>query len=75
MLKNNLYPSESAILKVIQLYEIKNCRHSVIMIGNSGAAKSTTWKTLRDTLNLLEKEEVDTFTTVIVSYIMYKLIF
>lgn len=74
MLKNNLYISDSTIFKVIQLYEIKNFRRSVIMIGNSGTAKSTIWKTLKDSLILLQKEKVDTFTTVVVSRIMYKLI-
>lgn len=69
MIKNNHYPSDSALLKVVQLYEIKNCRRSVIMIGNSGAAKSTTWKTLRDTLNFLKKEQINTFETVVVSNI------
>lgn len=67
MIKNNHQPSDSAILKIVQLYEIKNFRHSVMIIGHSGAAKSTTWKTLRDTLVLLKKEQVNPFETVIVS--------
>lgn len=66
MLKNNLQPSDASILKTVQLYEIKNYRRSVIIIGNSGAAKSTTWKTLRDTLVLLSREQVDSFQTVTV---------
>lgn len=33
--------------KVIELFETKNSRHSVMILGASGAAKSTTWKTLR----------------------------
>lgn len=68
MSNNNIQPSNSAILKVLQLYEIKRFRNSVILIGRSGAAKSTTWKTLRDTLTLLKRERVNTFETVIVSY-------
>lgn len=67
MIKNNHQPADSAILKIVQLYEIKNFRRSVIIIGHSGAAKSTTWKTLRDTLVLLKREQVNTFETVIVS--------
>lgn len=70
MLKKNLQPSNASILKIVQLYEIKNYRRSVIIIGNSGAAKSTTWKTLRDALVLLNREHVNTFETVIVCRII-----
>lgn len=69
MLKNNHQPSESAVMKIVQLHEIKNCRRSVIIIGRSGAAKSTTWKTLKDTLGLLKREEDNKFEAVTVSYI------
>lgn len=73
MLKNNLQPTDSAVLKIVQLYEIKTYRSSVIIIGNSGAAKSITWKTLRDTLILLKSEQINSFETVIVrSIIIYK---
>lgn len=67
MLKNNHQPTDLAVSKIVQLYEIKSFRRSVIIIGHSGAAKSTTWKTLRDALVLLKTEQVDTFQTVIVS--------
>jgi len=70
MLKNNLQPTDSAVLKIVQLYEIKTYRSSVIIIGNSGAAKSITWKTLRDTQILLKCEQIDSFETVIVSSII-----
>ncbi|XP_060835340.1 dynein axonemal heavy chain 2-like [Rhopalosiphum padi] len=65
MLKNNLQPTDSAVLKIVQLYEIKSYRSSVIIIGNSGAAKSTTWKILRDTFILLKSEQINSFETVI----------
>lgn len=70
MLKNNLQPTDSAVMKIVQLYEIKSYRSSVIIIGNSGAAKSITWKTLRDALILLKSEQINSFETVIVSYIL-----
>jgi len=70
MLKNNLQPTDSAVLKIVQLYEIKSYRSSVIIIGNSGAAKSTTWKILRDTFILLKSEQINSFETVIVSNIV-----
>lgn len=67
MLKNNHQPSDSAIAKVVQLYETKVSRHSVMILGQTGAAKTSTWKTLRDSMILLKKENVDGFETVIVS--------
>lgn len=73
MLKNNLQPTDSAVLKIVQLYEIKTHRPSVIIIGHSGAAKSTTWKTLSDTLILLKNEQINSFETVIVSTIICNL--
>lgn len=72
MLKNNLQPTDSAVLKIVQLYEIKTYRSSVIMIGNSGTAKSITWKTLRDTLILLNSEQISSFESVVVSVVTYK---
>lgn len=51
-----LQPIESAITKVIQLYETKNSRHSVMILGRSGTAKTATWKGLRDSMTRLKKE-------------------
>lgn len=70
MLKNNLQPSDSVVSQIVQLYETKCFRRSVILIGHSGTAKSTKWKALRDTLVLLKSEQVNNFETVIVSRIV-----
>ncbi|XP_026839391.1 dynein heavy chain 2, axonemal [Drosophila erecta] len=37
-----------AIKKVIELFETKNSRHSVMIIGDTGTAKSVTWRTLQN---------------------------
>lgn len=66
MKAKNLQPSESAISKIIQLYETKNSRHSVMVLGQTGTTKSTTWKTLRDAMELLRKENVETYEKAIV---------
>lgn len=70
MLNNNLQPSDSAVSQIVHLYETKSYRRSVILIGRTGTAKSTTWKTLRDTLVLLKREQVNNFEAVIVSRII-----
>jgi len=41
-----LQPEEGFILKVVQLQELFEVRHSVFIIGNAGTGKSQIWKTL-----------------------------
>ena len=41
-----LQPEESFILKIVQLDELLDVRHSVFIIGESGTGKTQTWKTL-----------------------------
>nr|CAI5834494.1 unnamed protein product [Callosobruchus analis] len=43
----NLQPIPIALTKVIQLYETKSSRHSVMIIGKTCTAKSVTWKALQ----------------------------
>lgn len=52
----NLQCIEVTFTKVIQLFETKNSRHSVMIVGLSGSGKSVTWKMLRNTLTRLRKE-------------------
>lgn len=68
MVKINHQPSDSAISKIVQLYETKISRHSVMLIGHTGSTKTATWKTLKNAMGLLKKENVDSFETVIVSH-------
>lgn len=39
--------------KVIQLYETKSSRHSVMILGKTGTAKSVTWQTLQGAMGIL----------------------
>ena len=52
----NLQVIDITISKIIQLYETKNSRHAVMIVGLSGSGKSITWKMLRNTLTRLRKE-------------------
>lgn len=47
LVEQGLQCISSAVTKVIQLYETKNSRHSVMLLGASGTAKTVTWKTLK----------------------------
>ncbi|XP_064554393.1 dynein axonemal heavy chain 2 isoform X2 [Drosophila montana] len=44
---NGLQAIQIAVKKVIELFETKNSRHSVMIIGDTGTAKSVTWRALQ----------------------------
>ncbi|XP_062301425.1 dynein axonemal heavy chain 2 [Scomber scombrus] len=46
------------LTKVIQLYETKNSRHSTMLVGKTGSAKTVTWKVLQSALTALHRKEV-----------------
>ncbi|XP_052771287.1 dynein axonemal heavy chain 2-like isoform X2 [Mya arenaria] len=55
MREHNLIANEHAITKVIQLYETKTSRHSVMMVGGTQSSKSTTWRILQASMASLNK--------------------
>ena len=55
-----LQPEDSFILKVVQLDELFDVRHSVFIIGDAGTGKSQTWKTLFKTYQNLKKKPMFT---------------
>ncbi len=63
----NLQNIDITVTKIIQLYETKNSRHSVMIVGLSGSGKSVTWKMLRNTLTRLKKENKGDYKAVKVS--------
>ncbi|XP_033636218.1 dynein heavy chain 2, axonemal-like isoform X2 [Asterias rubens] len=54
-------PIQSTVLKVIQLYETKNSRHSVMIVGKTGSGKTVTWRILQSTLSRMKKEGDNSF--------------
>ena len=60
-------PIQSTVLKVIQLYETKNSRHSVMIVGKTGSGKTVTWRILQSTLSRMKKEGDNSFNYVRVS--------
>ena len=50
--------------KVIQLYETKNSRHSVMMVGQTGTAKTAIWRTLQRALTEMANKGEDGYVPV-----------
>ncbi|XP_078257485.1 dynein axonemal heavy chain 17-like [Rhinoraja longicauda] len=56
VLELHLQPEDNFVLKIIQLEEILQVRHSVFIVGNAGSGKSQVMRSLRTTyLNLKRK--------------------
>lgn len=45
-----MQPDANMILKVIQLHELLEVRHSVFLVGSAGTGKTTIWRTLFKTM-------------------------
>ncbi|XP_060896803.1 dynein axonemal heavy chain 2-like [Labrus mixtus] len=59
--QNGLQVSAFALTKVIQLYETKNSRHSTMLVGKTGSAKSVTWRILQCALTAMHHKGVPGF--------------
>lgn len=51
-----LQPEDNFILKVVQLEELLEVRHSVFIVGNAGTGKTQVWKTLYKTYQNMKKK-------------------
>lgn len=51
-----LYRAEEFIMKVVQLKELLEIRHSVFVMGNAGSGKTSCWKTLAKGFTLAGKK-------------------
>lgn len=52
---HSLMVNDHSITKVIQLYETKTSRHSVMIVGGTQSAKSATWRVLQGAMTSLNK--------------------
>ena len=46
-----------SVLQILQLYQISQIHHGLMMVGPSGSGKSTAWRTLLKALENLEGVE------------------
>ncbi|XP_050527559.1 dynein beta chain, ciliary isoform X2 [Daktulosphaira vitifoliae] len=53
-----LQPEENFILKVVQLEELLEVRHSVFIVGNAGTGKTKVWKTLFKTYQNIKRKPI-----------------
>ncbi|KAM9855172.1 dynein axonemal heavy chain 2-like [Aulostomus maculatus] len=51
--KKGLKVTPFSMTKIIQLYETKNSRHSSMLVGKTGSAKTVTWRILQSVLTAL----------------------
>lgn len=54
---DNYVASDAWIEKILQLYQIQSIHHGVMMVGKSGAGKSSAWKVLLQALQKVEGVE------------------
>ncbi|OAA61317.1 dynein heavy chain, cytosolic (DYHC) [Cordyceps fumosorosea ARSEF 2679] len=52
--ERHLVVTDIWMTKVLQLYQIQNIHHGVMMVGNSGSGKSAAWRLLLDALQRVE---------------------
>ncbi|KAM9717113.1 dynein axonemal heavy chain 2 [Menidia menidia] len=55
--KSSFQVTPFTLTKVIQLYETKNSRHSSMLVGKTGSAKSVTWRTLQNALTAMHHKK------------------
>ncbi|KAM4714769.1 dynein axonemal heavy chain 2 [Anableps anableps] len=54
--QSSLQVTPFTVTKVIQLYETKNSRHSSMLVGKTGSAKTVTWRMLQQVLTALNQK-------------------
>lgn len=55
--EKKLQPTEAWMTKVLQLYQIQNIHHGVMMVGSSGTGKSAAWRCLLEAMTKVDGVE------------------
>jgi dynein heavy chain 1 len=55
--QSKLVANDTWMTKILQLYQIQNLHHGVMMVGSSGSGKSAAWRTLLSALQIVEGVE------------------
>jgi len=53
----HLIANDSFVTKMLQLYQVTNINHGLMLVGPSGSGKSSAWKVLLEALNRLDKKD------------------
>ncbi|XP_039966059.1 dynein beta chain, ciliary [Bactrocera tryoni] len=56
--ENKLQPEEGFLMKVVQLQDLLDVRHSVFIVGNTGTGKTKIWQTLLETYRIQKLKPV-----------------
>lgn len=67
---NCLQVNNYTLTKIIQLYETKSSRHSVMIVGNTQSGKTVCWRMLQASMTRLNKEGA-AYQAVKVSFIFF----
>ncbi|ETN45168.1 uncharacterized protein HMPREF1541_10045 [Cyphellophora europaea CBS 101466] len=54
MMERNLTPTDAWMTKIIQLYQIQNIHHGVMMVGQSASGKTAIWRVLQQALQKVD---------------------
>ena len=59
--KHNLQCKGPFIEKVLQLYQILNLHHGVMMVGPTGCGKTAAWQILLDALSVIDRQQGESY--------------
>ncbi|XP_035218079.1 dynein heavy chain 2, axonemal-like, partial [Stegodyphus dumicola] len=62
--KKSLQLTHATLSKIIQFFEQLQFHHAIIILGESGCGKTTTWETLKEVFDHLQSQNVENFSSV-----------
>ncbi|GFR02732.1 dynein heavy chain 2, axonemal, partial [Trichonephila clavata] len=64
LLKKLLQPETAIVTKINQLFEIKDYDHAIILLGEAGSGKTTSWRTLKETCTDLHEVKPEEYPSI-----------